>query len=106
MKTEKTNMDYLKEFIKDNDEAIEFYDAVKNEIDEKDDYIQGLRDEVSDLENELDEIETERKESIPVDDLQIIDCGIGDIKFVMPDNLKLSMIMESLQDNPKKLFEL
>lgn len=60
MKTEKTNMDYLKEFIKDNDEAIEFYDAVKNEIYEKDDYIQELRDEVSDLENKLDKIETER----------------------------------------------
>lgn len=109
MKSEKTNMDYLRDCIEGNDEAIEFWDAVKDEIEEKDLLIIDLRDEVDTLEGKVDDLEievTEYEEQMLGGGLQTLDLGIGIIEFKQPDNLKLQMIMDDLKDNPEKLLSL
>ena len=77
MKTEKTNMDYLRDCIEGNDEAIEFWDAVKDEIEEKDLLIIDFKDEVSTLEGKVDDLEGELSEyeDMPDEDLETLDLG-------------------------------
>lgn len=96
----KSNMDYLKEFIEGNEEALEFWDAVTKEI-------ADLKDEVSDLESVNDQLEDKDDQIqllkdtldglIDEDDLEVIDCGIGKIKYIS-DNLKLQSFMEDLKE--------
>lgn len=78
----KTNMEYLKEFIKDNEEAIEFWEAVQKEIKQKD----------VEIEDSLKEADEEM-----LDELEVIDCVIGEIRYKNPDNMKLQSIMEDLK---------
>ena len=106
MKTEKTNMDYLRDCIEGNDEAIEFWDAVKDEIEEKDLLVIDLRDEVNLYEESTYSLRSELSECREEPDLEEIDLGIGIIEYVQPDNLKLQMIMDDLKDNPEKLLSL
>lgn len=107
MKTEKTNMDYLYEFIKDNDEAKEFWEAVSEELSDKDSEIEELKVEVKDLEHKVNELNSQvtdlLEEDIP--ELQTLDFGFGEIEFVYPDNLKLQGIMDELKNNPEKLLQ-
>lgn len=107
MKTEKTNMDYLYEFIKDNEEAKEFWEAVSEELSDKDSEIEELKVEVKDLEHKVNELNSQvtdlLEEDIP--ELQTLDLGFGKIEFVYPDNMKLQIIMEHLQENPEKLLQ-
>ena len=108
MKAEKTNMDYLRDCIEGNDEAIEFWDAVKDEIEEKDLLIIDFKDEVSTLEEKVDDLDGELSEyeDMPDEDLETLDLGFGVIEFRQPNNLKLQMIMDDLKDNPEKLLSL
>lgn len=83
-------MEYLREFLEGKDEAIEFLDAVGSEkshlekiISEKDEVIQNLNDL-------LDER--------PYYELETIDCGIGVIEYVQPDNIKLQIMMEEFKE--------
>lgn len=99
MKKEKTNMDYLYEFIKDNDEAKEFWESVSEELSDKDSEIEELDGEVKDLKNETKRLERD------IPNLETLDFGFGKIEFVYPDNLKLQIIMEHLQENPEKLLQ-
>ena len=100
MKTEKTNMDYLYEFIKDNDEAKEFWEAVSEEIIDLKDECNVLKEKNASLNSQLTELLEE-----PVLDLQTLDFGFGEIEFVYPDNLKLQGIMDELKSNPEKLLQ-
>jgi hypothetical protein len=107
MKTEKTNMDYLYEFIKDNDEAKEFWEAVSGEIEDRDEEIIDLKDARNVLKEKNASLNSQLTELLgePVPDLQTLDFGFGEIKFIYPDNLKLQSIMDELKNNPEKLLQ-
>ena len=100
MKAEKTNMDYLYEFIKDNDEAKEFWEAVDVDIADLKDECKILKETNASLNSQLTELLEE-----PVLDLQTLDFGFGVIDFVYPDNLKLQGSMDELKNNPEKLLQ-
>ena len=82
----KTNMEYLKEFIEGNDEALEFWEAVSKEIKADKDKIQRLSKRV------LDSNETTFR-GFP----KTIDCGIGQIRYTA-NNLKLQSLMEDVKE--------
>ena len=107
MKAEKTNMDYLYEFIKDNNEAKEFWEAVSGEIEDRDEEIIDLKDECNVLKEKNASLNSQLTELLeePVLDLQTLDFGFGVIDFVYPDNLKLQGIMDELKNNPEKLLQ-
>lgn len=93
----KSNMDYLKEFIEGNEEALEFLEAIENEhTDEVDDLKTQLEDkdeEISDLKSDLEDAKEEADRSY----FEVIDCGIGTIEY-STDNLKLQSIMEDFKE--------
>ena len=107
MKTEKTNMDYLYEFIKDNDEAKEFWEEVSEEIADRDDEIVDLKDYLKVKDNRISELNNQVIDLLeePVPELDKLDFGFGEIEFVYPDNLKLQGIMDVLKNNPEKLLQ-
>jgi len=91
----KSNMDYLKELIEDNDEALEFLEAMEKEHTEE---VDGLKDELVDKDEEISDLKSELSEAAEeVEDYEDIDCGIGVIKY-KTDNLKLQSIMEDLKE--------
>ena len=98
--SEKTNMEYLKEFIKDNDEALEFWEAVQDEIKDLEKELDDATDRIDDLEKENEEQESEIEELQEAldSDLEEIDCGIGSIFYREPDNLQLQSLMEDFKE--------
>ena len=88
----KTNIDFLRELIQGNKEALEFLEAIDGELKDKDDEISGLREETDDLRSEVNSLENDENNLIE------IDCGIGKIRYEEPDNLKLQTIMEELKE--------
>jgi predicted RNase H-like nuclease (RuvC/YqgF family) len=74
------------------EEAIEFLDAVDEEVDEMTDEIDSLNDEVKNGEDKIEELTEENKE---IDYSEQIECGIGTIEYNV-DNLQLCQLMESL----------
>lgn len=92
----KSNMEYLKELIEGNDEALEFLEAIENEhTDEVDDLKSQIKDkdkEISDLKSDLEDA----KEEADMSYFEVIDCGIGTIEY-STDNLKLQSIMEDFK---------
>jgi alanyl-tRNA synthetase len=91
----KTNMEYLKEFIEGNEEALEFLEAMEKErIDEVDELKNRLKDkdeEISGLESDLSDAQQQKE------NYEVIDCVIGTIEY-RTDNLKLQSIMEDLKE--------
>lgn len=99
---EKTNMEYLKEFIKDNDEALEFWEAVNKEMKKLEIGLKEAREELGELEkindNQDDEIAM-LQEALKSDSyLEKIDCGIGVILYREPDNIQLQSLMEDFKE--------
>lgn len=90
---EKTNMEYLKEFIKDNDEALEFWEAVQNGIIE-------IKDKLFVEQRSNRELKTqmENMKEMGDEELITIDCGIGVIEYLEPDNLQLQSLMEDFKE--------
>ena len=84
----KSNMDYLKELIEDNEEALEFLDAVAKEIKEDKGKIKRLQQRV---------MENVGGQASDGGYHRTIDCGIGTIKY-KTNNLKLQFIMEDLKE--------
>lgn len=84
----KTNMEYLKEFIEGNEEALEFWDAVAKEIKEDKAKIKRLQQRV---------MENVGGQTSDGGYHRIIDCGIGTIEY-KTRNLKLQSIMEDLKE--------
>jgi hypothetical protein len=99
---EKTNMEYLKEFIKGNEEALEFWEAVNKEMKKLEIGLKEAREELGELEkindNQDDEIAM-LQEALESDSyLEKIDCGIGVILYREPDNLQLQSLMEDFKE--------
>jgi hypothetical protein len=98
----KTNMEYLKEFIKDNEEALEFWEAVNEERKKLELGLKEVRDRVGELEiindNQDDEIVILQAALESDADLEEIDCGIGSIFYREPDNLQLQSLMEDFKE--------
>lgn len=83
------------------EEAIEFLDAIEEELNNPDtETIMDKNAEIERLESEIDSFE----EWINPEDLLTIDCGIGVIRYVEPDNLKLQLKMEDLKEKAGKMF--
>ncbi len=101
MQKEKTNIEHLRAIINekmfDKDEALEFLEAIEDDIKtlEDDDTVQSELDsaneKILELENELDEMELGKK----------IECGLGVISYET-DNLQLDLLMENLEERIKK----
>jgi hypothetical protein len=95
----KTNMEYLKEFIKDNEEALEFWEAVDKEISLLKKrlgvckYDKDVLREQYDILNDENEILEEA-----VNGIITINCGIGVIEYLEPDNLQLQSLMEDFKE--------
>lgn len=93
----KSNIEYLREAIKNGTDAEEWIEAIEYELNkatELKDEVKVLEDEKRSLESEVSSLE-EELESRP--GLQIIDCGIGIIEYVQPDNLKLQCLMDDFK---------
>jgi predicted nucleic acid-binding Zn-ribbon protein len=91
----KTNMDYLKELIEGNEEALEFWEAVRDEITDLNDEVSNLEEEVEDKESKITKLENELLNT--EFEGEVIDCGIGTIEY-RTDNLKLQSIMEDFKE--------
>lgn len=95
-KIEKTNYDYVKEFLKDNAEGLEFLEAMVDEndtaVDSLNSQITSLIEERSGLQDELDMFE----EGVVCDSQ--IDFGICLLHYATPDSLKIGQFMEELKD--------
>lgn len=92
---EKTNIDYLRECIKGNDEANEFLDGIVAEHSRD---ISHLNHKINGLKEQLDEEQPEAEYA------NAIDAGIGEIKWEA-DALPLQSLMETLCEklNLKKI---
>jgi hypothetical protein len=90
----KSNIEYLREFIKDNDEANEFLDAIEKEI-------SSIKDESSSKDSI---IKGQQGALGECPEFETIDCGIGVIEYIQPDNLKLQLLMEDFKDKQEKII--
>lgn len=94
----KSNIEYLKESIKNGtDDCGEWIEAVEGELKE----VQELKTSVKYLEKEKDTLESEisyYEEQQKFKGIKTIDCGIGIIEYVEPDNLKLRCLMEEFKE--------
>jgi uncharacterized coiled-coil DUF342 family protein len=99
-------MDYLREFIEDSDEAIEFWDSVCCEIEEMKDEIKEYKEEIEELEEKVEEIE-EELDQLRTDKvlLNTINCGIGVINYEQPENMQLQTIMEEFKEEIEGKFK-
>lgn len=95
-KIEKTNYDYVKEFLKDNAEGLEFLEAM---VEDNDDTIDRLSTRITSLIQEKSGIqyELDMVEERVVCDSQI-DFGICLLHYATPDSLKIGQFMEELKD--------
>jgi len=96
----KTNVQYLRDIIKDNDEACEFLDAIENELKEANDGWDHSERERNKLQDSSDEIERELNEIKESGPGNIIRTPQGNINWDA-DNLQLQAIMESLEEKLK-----
>lgn len=91
MSNEKTNIEHLRaildEKLFDKTEALEFLDAIEEEITSLEDEVDTYKDKV----NELEENQTENT----------IECGIGKIEW-SADNVQLQLLMENLEERIKE----
>lgn len=81
-------------------EALEFAEAMNNEIEGLTDALKASDIECRDHENRIDELEKEVDDlnEDDNDDLIEINCGYGSIFYKEPDNLKLQIAMETFKE--------
>jgi chromosome segregation ATPase len=98
----KTNIEHLRDLIKDDEEAIEFLDAIKDELndaneelDDANKKIDKLTDENKEQEKEIELLEASLESDA---DMERIDCGIGVILYRQPENLQLEIIMDEFKE--------
>jgi hypothetical protein len=91
----KTNLEHLQDLLKKNqtanDELVEFISSIEDDLSD----IGRLRRELDILKEGED---TDDDEAVDSE----IDCGIGVIKYISPDNLLLIDLMENLELSIKK----
>ena len=96
---EKTNMEYLKEFIKDNDEALEFWEAVNKEIKLLQKRLELCKHDKDVFEEQYEILNNENKIlEEAMNSIITIDCGIGIIEYLEPDNIQLQSLMEDFKE--------
>ena len=98
--SKKTNIEYLRELVKDNDEANEFLDAIQEKFDAADTVLKDKDDEITSLEDDIISLKNELQESEEEPD-QKIDAGIGIILWES-DNIRLMGLMETLGEKIKQ----
>lgn len=101
----KSNIEYLREDISKaqfmpvsfKNQLYEWIDGIENDL--KGDGSNSGDDEDKDERiNELEqEVASYQEDWIDPDNLKEIDCGIGAVKYLQPDNLKLQMIMDDFK---------
>lgn len=100
MSNEKTNIEHLRAIIDeklfDKDEALEFLEAIEDELKEADDKCSDLEIELNSANDKVKELEDEEWESE-----NTIECGIGKIEYTT-DNLQLEILMENLEERIKE----
>src|SRR5436190_13341778 len=98
--TQKSNLQYLREFLAGNEEALEFLSALINEhedeTEELNDKIKELNEKVESLEGQVEELEDEDQNEELCNDQ--IDFGYGILKFRKPDNLKIQQIIDAWRE--------
>lgn len=86
----KTNIEYLRDILADNDEGLEFLEAIENEVSENVSKLSQKDKEIASYEDHICEPEYENT----------IEAGIGKINWEA-DNLQLQLVMESLEEKLK-----
>ncbi len=95
-KAEKTNYDYLKEFLKGNDEGLEFLEAM---VKQDNDRTEELQSQINGYEIKIDELESEIEEFNEQEVCDnYIDFGFGKLHYKEPDNNKLHSFMEGFKE--------
>lgn len=83
------------------DEAIEFLDAIEEEFNG------GDNEDISEKNEEIEELQQEisslKEDWVDPDRLISIDCGIGIIQYIEPDNLKLRLTMQDFKEKKEKI---
>lgn len=109
---EKTNIDYLREYIKDNVEANEFLDAIVAEQDRLISEIVDASEEHTGLNDKISSLEGDVRDLTGKNYRNYIDAGIGHIGWEA-DALPLQSLMETLDEklnlkriNPLKIENL
>jgi hypothetical protein len=96
----KSNYEHLVELIKDNEEAVEFADAMKQEYEED---LDEAKDDLKDAETKNDELQSMIYSMEETSDLgKDIDCGVGTISYEVNGSLDLVYLMEALAERIKK----
>lgn len=90
----KTNIDYLRELIEDNTEAVEFLDAIEKEFDESKDEIEGLKSDIEDKDIDIDGLNDQLNNEDIFEPNYTFE-GIGKI-YIRCDNLADQNIIEQL----------
>lgn len=98
--SKKTNIEHLRELVKDNDEANEFLDAIEEQFDASNTILKDAEDEISSLEEDVSNLKTELREAEEEPALKI-DAGIGVINW-NSDNIRLMSLMETLGEKIKQ----
>lgn len=89
----KTNIEYLREKIEDDTEAVEFLDAV---ISDHSIEIDNLQAEVIEKEERITQLE-KYNDNLDVF-YETIDFGVGQLKYIQPDNLLVHNFMDGLKE--------
>lgn len=85
----KSNIQQLKELLEVTVYASDILDKVENEIID-------LSNEKEENESRIDDLEKELAE-VPDYSFEIIDFGVGELKYLQPDNLRVAQFMDSLK---------
>lgn len=91
------NIEHLKELIS----KVLIYD--KNLIDEINNTAKKIGIEIEELQDEVDAVDEEN--FIDSDRLIEIDCGIGVIQYIEPDNLKLKLLMQEFKERQESVLQ-
>lgn len=88
----KSNIEYLKESLSSENEWIK---AIEDELKAKDKIIADYSKEPhEDLDNTFNNVAA----------IVSIDCGIGVIEYIQPDNLKLQLLMEDFKEKQESVL--
>lgn len=91
------NIEQLKELIS----KVMIYD--QQLIEDINKCINKISIEIEELHNEIDEVDEEN--FIDTDRLIEIDCGIGTIEYLEPDNLRLQLLMQEFKERQESVLQ-
>lgn len=109
---EKSNTEHLRNLIdkvliydiKLKDEINEFVDAIDTEIADLNDDIKNLQEENLSKDSEISDLELKIEEHESYD-FETIDCGVGIIEYVEPDNLRLQLLMQEFKERQESILQ-